>query len=81
MCDNGYFKGDWKSRTRNRNCFLHRSYTNPPPDCVVESKLIGPADTSSDPLLVSKTTDEKDDSIAQKRIVNTAIFCSGAGTE
>jgi hypothetical protein len=31
--------------------------------------------------LVSKTTDEKDDSIAQKRIVNTAIFCSGAGTE
>ena len=81
MCDSGYFKGDWRTRSRNRNCFLQNSVANAAQDCPVESKLIGPADTSSDHLLISKTTDPKQDTLAQTRIVTTAIFQNGGGVE
>ena len=38
---------------------------------MVDAPLIGPADTSTNPLLVSKITDPKDNTLAQKRIVTT----------
>ena len=74
MCSNGYFRGDWQTRNTNRNCFLPTNFNTHIPkaqDCVVDSPLIGPADTSTNPLLVSKITDPKDDTLAQKRIVTT----------